>query len=414
MRLLNWAELQASPYLFEQLVLDLEILHNFCLVVYLYGEIDPGTSGAFLLLSTLLAEATSNDTYIKAATQTSQFLEKFPVVEETETILSGLEDNTTNCSGSPPGALKHWYPTTGDHIEGLSVLASINSTLLKDLQRMILSQTLGRRNQRPDGILDIGPNYIQGFPTGDPFLVRGLMTAYRRNLTGESSDYIKSFIDIQYNALLNNATYPGTNMYGGSWIGPPSRILNGINQTFAAMVLVQAIGLAPSPSPSPTSTKTGTIVGGVVGGVTFIAIVTGLILLFLHKRKQGHQGPTSILASSTLSVFITSHPPSTYGITPFILPEPWEMDVAPKPAKAFISHPNVQPAADKTVDPGNLIQGQHMVDQPEVEEVTSHNGDNLDSRFQEMLTAHLVRILNAHLERELLPPTYQSQLGSDA
>ncbi|KAG7100258.1 hypothetical protein E1B28_002031 [Marasmius oreades] len=158
-----------------------------------------------------------------------------------------------------------------------------------------------------------------------------------------------------YNVLLKNTTYPGSKIYGGSWIGPPLQVLDFNNQTYAAMVLIQATGLAPSPSPTVTSvntsgftsTKTGTIVGGVVGGVTFIAIVTGLILLFLCKRKQSRQGPSSILASSTPSVFIISHPPSIYGITPFILPEPWEMDIAPKPAKAIISHSNIHPAMDE-------------------------------------------------------------------
>ncbi|KAG7100230.1 hypothetical protein E1B28_002004 [Marasmius oreades] len=385
------------------------------------GEIGIGTSVAFLLLSALLAEATSNDTYIKAANQTFEFININSI--EGETTFLGLEDNTTKaCYNSTHKPSELWYPPAGDLIEGLTILGAVDSYFSKFVKEHIQSQTLLRQNQRPDGILDIGPNYIPGFPTGDPFLVRGLMTAYRRNVTPELSDYIKTFIDIQYNGLLNNTTYPGTNIYGGSWIGPPSRILDLANQTFAAMVLVQAIDLVPSPSPpsnvtsvntsGSTSTKTGTIVGGVVGGVTFIAIVTGLILLFLHKRKQGHQGPTSILASSTPSVFITSYPPSTYGITPFILPEPWEMDVAPKPAKAIIFDPNIQPTADEPVDPENLIQGYSMADQLRVDEVTNHAEDDFESRFQAMSTAHMVRILNARLESETLPPTYQSQVGS--
>ncbi|KAG7100265.1 hypothetical protein E1B28_002038 [Marasmius oreades] len=380
---------------------------------HLDGEVDAAIAGAFLILSALLAESTLNDTYVRAATLTLEFVPGFLNEQRTP---CGLDDNmTTNCYTFSNDRM--WYPTTGDLIEGLSILTSTNSSLALNLQAVLQTETLLRQDQRPDGILDIGPNYIPDFPTGNPFLVRGIVTAYRRNLTAELSDFVKTFIDIQYNAILENTAAPGTNIYGGSWIGPPKQSFDPINQTYAAMVLVQAIGLVPSPTnvntSGSTTTTTGTIVGSIVGGVTFIAIITGLILLLLLKRKHSRQGPFSILASSTPSVFITSHPPSTYGITPFMLPEPWEMDVAPKPAKAIVSHStNIQPAADELPDPGNPIQCQSIVDQLEVEEAISCDGDNFDSRFQAMTTAHMIRILNECFESESLPPTYQSQLGS--
>ncbi|KAG7100256.1 hypothetical protein E1B28_002028 [Marasmius oreades] len=332
---------------------------------------------------------------------------------------------TSLCYNSTRKPRLAWYPTTGDIIEGLAILTSVtnNASTRGQLQDVIKSTVSfwQHQNQRLGGVLDLGPDYVWGYPTGDPFLVRGLSTAHRRNLTTEIRDEVKSFIDIQYNALLNNATIPGTDVYGGSWIGPPQRNIIPVNQTYAAMVLVQAINPDPSPTTTTTttssssstpSTKTGAIIGGIVGGVAFIAILTGLVLLLLCRRKRNRQG-SSILAASS-----PSNPPSTSTVSPFVLQ--WDMDVSSKRDKScIVSRADTQPAANEPEAQAATTWREYTNVQPEVAALGEAGGDgegegddDLHVRFQTMSTAHMVRILNTRFESEAPPAYPQSQLGS--
>ncbi|KAI0085303.1 hypothetical protein BDY19DRAFT_450324 [Irpex rosettiformis] len=76
--------------------------------------------------------------------------------------------------------------------------------------------------------------------------------------------FLRGFITVQLNALLDLASVTGSNQYSPRWEGPPSSILLPWGQLAAADVLVAAVGLASTqnlssfPSPQPTSPSTTT------------------------------------------------------------------------------------------------------------------------------------------------------------
>ncbi|KAK7440629.1 hypothetical protein VKT23_016977 [Stygiomarasmius scandens] len=137
-------------------------------------------------------------------------------------------------------------------------------------------------------------------------LVRALAAVYNRNsMPSDMQSYIMNYLGVQYNAVTELATEKETNVYGASWLGPPSSNFSASNQTAALSALIAAIFLPndtnvpdPSSSTSPTATGTmtpdskpsknsGKIIGGAVGGISFVLIVG--IILFLLLRKKRHQ-----------------------------------------------------------------------------------------------------------------------------
>ncbi|KAF9255229.1 hypothetical protein L218DRAFT_1081954 [Marasmius fiardii PR-910] len=319
-----------------------------------------------------------------------------------------------------------WYPVTGNIIEGLSILASItgDTATLNLLHDTIISATDSREKQRPDHIIDMASLEPGGFSTGDPFLVRGLSAAQKRNHTQGIEEDVKKFLEIQYNALLNNATFPGTNIYGGSWIGPPERKLDPIFQTYAALVLVQAITLANSTSdssgkneststssalsgptttsftqsPKKTSVRTGAIAGGVVGGVVVIAALSGLVCLFRQRRKRRQE------LSGVLSSFM----------------DVWETDVVN--ASSHTGGP-LGIAVGTRLSPQRAGEEPALVSAGEAPKSSPPGLENADTdnRLHTIPTAELARVLNARLQSESwhgdvesAPPSYpRSQFGSE-
>ncbi|KAG7086105.1 hypothetical protein E1B28_003619 [Marasmius oreades] len=379
------------------------------------GELESESTSAFLILSTLLAEVTSNATYIEAATQTLQFLRNFAYFPSSNGVdgqrrIFALDDSNQPCHSD---IVPDWYPITGDLIEGLSILASIQddtsteNLLSGRLQQVINSSTLLRQDQRPDGILNMNMT-LDGYPTGDPYLVRGLTTAYKKNrIDPVMSDYIKGFLNVQYDALLSNARLPG-NLYGGSWIGPPDQKFSLRNQTYGAMVLVQAISLANDTSPGGNSTspslpgpskslepgvpgkstgpnlKIRAIVGGVVGGLSFVAVLSGVAaFLILRRRHRNREG----------------------GDQWMFLPFP------------LILESNGNDSTSPIPQSGSRVKDRsNFAPQPPVTAREDTNRDvplNEDTyvRYQDMSTAEMAQILNARLRNESfnagMPPAYE-------
>ncbi|KAG7100246.1 hypothetical protein E1B28_002019 [Marasmius oreades] len=444
------------------------------------GAIENRATAAFFTLSAVLAEATSNTTYIKAANQTLQFLKNFGYFPRSsdptdEKVILAL-DSDPPCHSN---TWIQWYPTTGDIIEGLSILASLQDDAATEsllsglysryrLQDAINSSTLYRNNQRSDGVIQIAGMYV--FPLSDPFLVRGLGTAYRKNHIDPSMrEYVKDFINIQYNYLLDDASLRQSNVYVDSGVGlprrPPARTtLSPINQTYTVMVLVQAIGSAngtdagdPSSSPpgSPGSRsgsghgttkafKTSAIVGIVVGSVAFLALLSGLIAcLCLRRRRRERKVP------------------SIYQTSPFHLPGSNEMDESSLTSPTSLASPGVRvksrlkarysarthtlsPVSPTTpttpatlaspLSPGARVQIRLDPPRPPTEPFTAGTSgesptivhpQNVDSgpltddphaRFHAMSTAEMIRILNARVQGERAdtegPPSYpQSEVG---
>ncbi|KAJ7277196.1 hypothetical protein C8J57DRAFT_1465868 [Mycena rebaudengoi] len=234
-----------------------------------------------------------------------------------------------DCSTTPNVIMPY---NSGLTIEGLSILASItkNASTLGLLTDIITTAaTQNSAWQQNDGILlnAGGKPKLQmflnlvliQFPAD---LVKDLGVAYARNVTDpELRDYIKAYIAVQFNAIVDLSTTSGTNVYAVSWTGPPSSQFNGGAQTAALRVLLSAIPLQndslptlsgsdvlPSPSnsflplpPSGKSSKTGLIVASVLGGLTLVASV--ILSLWMFRRRRLRQASPVTSAQELISPF---------------------------------------------------------------------------------------------------------------
>ncbi|KAJ7060412.1 hypothetical protein C8F01DRAFT_194188 [Mycena amicta] len=186
-------------------------------------------TGYFTLLSSMLAQATSNATYLAAAVRSATF------------IHNHLWDPI------------HFVPQ--DSIAADSCIAldatlnSYNAALLLESLAVLSAITQNSDRERVDGLLNglivavldyTGWQTVQGIITngadkvGDGLLVRALAWAYVYNATTtDTRGYVHDYIAVQYNALLelatSNTTTPAagatsnaTNIYGGQWTGPSS------------------------------------------------------------------------------------------------------------------------------------------------------------------------------------------------
>ncbi|KAJ7302405.1 hypothetical protein DFH08DRAFT_945631 [Mycena albidolilacea] len=146
--------------------------------------------------------------------------------------------------------------------------------------------------------------------TGDLNLVQGLAAAYARNVTSvDMHAYIGHYLAVQFNAVVDLATVGGTNIYGSSWVGPPSTTYLGQDQTSALSALIAALVVSHDSVPSssapsttfrathPGKTKAVPIAVGVVGGVVFLFAMLGIWIL---KRRSAarRSDPTELLTSS--------------------------------------------------------------------------------------------------------------------
>lgn len=286
-------------------------------------------TGSYLVVSALLAEATGNKTYLDAAINSATFIHSHlyniqSVVQDS--ISARKNDSCSVGSGINP------Y-NSGLFIEGLAILDSIsgNATTQTLLRETVAAAVANNAWQGANGIIANGNSKI-----GDPLMMRGLGAVYSRNTTySDMRNYVKEYIGVQYNAVLELATSNGTNVYGASWVGPPSSVFSSDNQTAALSVLINGILLkdqeppssntsdsdsssgsgsgsssAPDKSPSPA----GAIAGGVVGGIALLVII-GLVVFFVRRRRRREKTRRSVLLDDDLSPSSLSPPAPT----PFIM-----------------------------------------------------------------------------------------------
>ncbi|KAJ6563822.1 hypothetical protein B0H19DRAFT_1284837 [Mycena capillaripes] len=167
--------------------------------------------------------------------------------------------------------------------------------------------------QRSDGVIaEVNQNNKResAQTTGDLNLVQGLATAYAWNATSiEMHAYIGHYLAIQFNAVVDLATVGGTNIYGGSWVGPPSPTHLGQDQTTALSALIGALVVSHDSTPSssvpattspaahPRKAKSVPIAFGVVGSVLFLLAVLGI---WIHTRRSAarRSDPTQLLPIS--------------------------------------------------------------------------------------------------------------------
>ncbi|KAJ7479387.1 hypothetical protein B0H11DRAFT_2423567 [Mycena galericulata] len=270
-------------------------------------------TGNFLTVSALLAEATSDPMYLQAATEAIDFIHNHLL-----NTLNEVEDNISarandSCSGNT--SLMEPY-NSGLMIEGLSILYSITgNATVQELLNLVLAAAISNKAwQGSNGVIDNGGE-------GDLNLMQGVTAVYTRNATTPDNHAdLEQYIAVQFNAVLDLATVNGSNVYGSAWVGPPSSVFSGGNQTTALSALIGALnipgnasettvsGTTPSASvtqipPSPPAQNKSSrndvqvaVIAGVLGGVAFVAIAGGV---WAVRRRRLRSRGVSVLPTSS-------------------------------------------------------------------------------------------------------------------
>uniref|UniRef100_A0A0W0F4J2 Glycoside hydrolase family 76 protein n=1 Tax=Moniliophthora roreri TaxID=221103 RepID=A0A0W0F4J2_MONRR len=284
-----------------------------------HGYLNALATGSYLTATAYLAEATTNQTYIDLAIETETFY-YYHLRNFQGAFLDGIDAAT--CTPGTEDA--HPY-NAGLMMEGLAVLANVtrNTTIEEHLMEVINKTVPNRSWQGVDGIIAADTS---GELSGQ-YIIRGLAAIYNRSKSFDLRKYIRNYIGVQYNAVLGNARMQGSSIYGASWTGPPASTFSGEGQTNALVALVAAIPLRDEVSPTPTSggpnptatsindknpTNVKAIAGGVFGGVVLLALLVGLALVVLRRRKQrqtsasvedGHKNVTDETGSDRVHPF---------------------------------------------------------------------------------------------------------------
>ncbi|KAJ6495444.1 hypothetical protein C8R45DRAFT_1095076 [Mycena sanguinolenta] len=361
-------------------------------------------TGTFFVLSALLAELTSDPTeinvYLQAAADSANFIQahllnKLGQVQDTISVRSN--DSCSNDS------LFESYDA-GLAIEGLSILYSITGDpATQSLLNSIVVATIPNPAwQHPNGVLT----------DGDLYLLRALTSLYVRESIPDLQDDIGQYIAVQFNAVVDLTTANGTNIYGNSWVGPPSSAFSPVNQSNALSALLGAINLRNTsdvsglPSPEPSSTPTdspsphrsnNTII--IIGSVlAVVALMAGAIGIWAIRRRRSRSAsmrtsPVSFGMWDTIRQISGKHPRNT-------------MD-QPPPAVVSKGAPPMQTRPAAPMVPALPMQNRPAA--PMVR-VGTQNSARLPPPTN-LPTEELVRILNERLQNrnwneEEAPPEY--------
>ncbi|KAJ7901488.1 hypothetical protein B0H13DRAFT_2335973 [Mycena leptocephala] len=277
------------------------------------------STGLFLTLSALLAEATSDPIYLQAANDSASFILSH-LYDPRNIVLPSISANDTSGCGIVGSPAPN---DSGVMIEGLSILCSITKNLSTQnlLNDLLLAVLFNRIWQGDKGIVSFNSSVGE---IGSLYLVQGLGSAYtHESMNSTLRQHVGEYITVQFNAVTGLATSGGTNIYGQSWTGPPNASFLGSNQVFALAALISAIGLEdefpPTPTPSSPlspstssnpppnrkSTHTAAIAGGSVGGIVFLAFVLATLWLLRRQRSRAHNG--SLTRSTVPEPFLASH-----------------------------------------------------------------------------------------------------------
>ncbi|KAG7091545.1 hypothetical protein E1B28_010574 [Marasmius oreades] len=186
---------------------------------------------------------------------------------------------------------------------------SQNASIVELLRDTVTGSMYSKAWHDDNGINSRGDDKV-----GDWYTIRAFSAVYHRNVTDpDLRSQIREYLGVQYNALLDFARVPGSDIYGDSWtVAPgPGFVVDSSKQTAALPVLISAISLrnetnttdndlptststtstttTPSIKSSSTSGKshltTGAIAGTVVGGTTFL-IGAGIGIWILLRRRR--------------------------------------------------------------------------------------------------------------------------------
>ncbi|XP_006462232.1 hypothetical protein AGABI2DRAFT_206494 [Agaricus bisporus var. bisporus H97] len=177
------------------------------------------TTGLYITTSALLAEITGDRKYTDAAILSAQWIRNHNI-NSNRIVLDTVD--ARDCSRSPASWLFTY--NSGKYIEGLSVLADVTGdSQWRSL--MITTVAAAVKNapwQGSDGIITEGVSTSSnndgvGFKA---IFIRGLAEAFARNPSNNDLRILlHSYIDVQYNALLDLAA--NGNSYSSNWRGPP-------------------------------------------------------------------------------------------------------------------------------------------------------------------------------------------------
>ncbi|KAK7439986.1 hypothetical protein VKT23_017239 [Stygiomarasmius scandens] len=379
-------------------------------------------TGSFLILSAALAEATNDQTYAAAAEKSIDFFRThlYNADNIVQDSISARQNDScsTNILILPSNA--------GLFIEGLAILVSQDVSRQQLLEDTISAAIPNQAWQGPDGVINT--------TIGNLELVRALATVYNRNSTSsDMRSYIRGYLAVQYNAVIELATEEGSNIYTSLWLGPPSSQFLADNQTAALAALIAAISLTndtatpsgdPIPAPSSssparsTSTPVGTIVGSVIGGISFV-LITGIAWSLLRRRKRRQNSQRSYRVSLESDNPLYAGQTGSHQIhvnslrTPASVPQ---TDVTTN--QASISPLQPQRLTEKRALRNNPQRQQWS---PRLDSDTwtpgtgnpssNWSGSNTRSSRRDMTTAELVRMLNERLQpgqwrEDEMPPEY--------
>ncbi|GLB43346.1 putative glycoside hydrolase family 76 protein [Lyophyllum shimeji] len=177
------------------------------------------TTGLYLTVSAFLAEITQDPKYTNAAIQAAAWI-KAHNINSDNIVLDSV--NAHDCSRSPATWLFTY--NSGKYIEGLSVLADVtgDSQWRTLMVNIVAAATKSPAWEGSDGIITEGSSTTSnndgvGFKA---IFIRGLFEAFNRNAANtDLRILIHSYIDVQYNALLDLAA--NGNTYSANWHGPP-------------------------------------------------------------------------------------------------------------------------------------------------------------------------------------------------
>ncbi|KAI9573886.1 glycoside hydrolase [Boletus coccyginus] len=198
-------------------------------------------------LSAYLAELTHNSTYTDSAIAAAAWMQSLNINND------GLALDTiyaNDCSRSP--ATELFTYNSGKLIEGLSVLSDVAGdeswqNFMLNITTTVLYATAwqGTNGVITEGGVTEEDDDIVGFKS---ILIRALHEAWARNPgDAQLQDTIRSYINVQYNALMELAStqYEDTRWYSAAWAGPRPTGYTAWGQLAALDVLVSSIDVNP-------------------------------------------------------------------------------------------------------------------------------------------------------------------------
>ncbi|THG95207.1 hypothetical protein EW026_g6407 [Hermanssonia centrifuga] len=196
------------------------------------------TTGLYVTLSAYLGEIYGDSKYTNAAIASANWIKNLNI-NSGDIVLDTV--NGHDCTRSPSSWLFTY--NSGKYIEGLSVLGAVTgdaqwTNLMLDIVAAAVKSSAW---EGTDGIITEGAspssnNDDVGFKA---IFIRGLHETFTRSASNTNlQGLIRSYIDVQYNALLELADNGST--YSSAWNGPPQSFTTW-GQLAALDVLVSAI-----------------------------------------------------------------------------------------------------------------------------------------------------------------------------